>query len=51
VLGQHGNMEVISSPNGDKITMHRYRAQTSAECIIVIIAGLMVRRGLGSSLD
>jgi hypothetical protein len=31
--------------------MREYRAQTSTECTIVIIAGLTVKSGLGSSLD
>jgi hypothetical protein len=44
-------MEVFYSPKGNKITMHGYMAQTSAKCTIVITVGLMVKRGLGSSLD
>jgi hypothetical protein len=51
VLGQHGNMEVLLSPKGDKITTRGYMAQTSEECTTVITAGLMVMSGLGSSLD
>jgi hypothetical protein len=36
---------------GDEITMHGYRAQTSAECTTIIIARLMVMSGLGSFLN
>jgi hypothetical protein len=51
VLGRHGNIEVFSSLKGDEITTREYRVLTSAECITIMIAGLVVTSGMGSSLD
>jgi hypothetical protein len=36
---------------GDEITMHVYMVLTSTECTTIMIAGLAVKSGLGSSLD
>jgi hypothetical protein len=51
VLSQHGNMEVLLSLKDDEITTCEYRVLTSVKCTTVMIVVLMVRSGLGSSLD
>jgi hypothetical protein len=41
--------EVLLSLIGDKITTHRYKVLTYAECTTIMIVELAVTSGLGSS--